>query len=77
MRKPIQLSPLSPAQIDELHALYRTTKDVRLRTRAQIILLTAEQGNECAHDCALSYAKTTKRSATGSNAIVPKVLRGL
>jgi hypothetical protein len=24
--------------------LYRTTKDVRLRTRAQIILLAAEQG---------------------------------
>jgi transposase len=44
MRKPIQLSPLSPAQTEELHALYRTTKDVRLRTRAQIILLAAEQG---------------------------------
>jgi transposase len=44
MRKPIQLSPLSPAQIEELHTLYRTTKDVRLRTRAQIILLAAEQG---------------------------------
>ncbi len=44
MRQPIQLSPLSPEQIEELHALYRTTKDVRLRTRAQIILLAAEQG---------------------------------
>jgi transposase len=44
MRKPIQLSPLRPAQIEELHAVYRTTKDVRLRTRAQIILLAAEQG---------------------------------
>jgi transposase len=44
MRKPIQLSPLNPAQIEELHALYRTTKDVRLRTRAHIILLAAEQG---------------------------------
>lgn len=44
MRKPIQLSPLRPAQIEELHALYRTTKDVRLRTRAQMILLAAEQG---------------------------------
>lgn len=44
MRKPIQLSPLSPAQLKELHALYRTTKDVRLRTRAQMILLAAEQG---------------------------------
>lgn len=44
MRKPIQLSPLSPAQIEELQTLYRTTKDVRLRTRTQIILLAAEQG---------------------------------
>jgi transposase len=44
MRKPIQLSPLSPVQIEALHALYRTTKDVRLRTRAQMILLAAEQG---------------------------------
>lgn len=44
MRKPIQLSPLSPAQIEERHAVYRTTQDVRLRTRAHIILLAAEQG---------------------------------
>ena len=44
MQKPIQLSPLSPAQIEELQTLYRTTKDVRLRTRAQMILLAAEQG---------------------------------
>ena len=44
MRQPIQLAPLTPAHIEELHTLYRTTKDVRLRTRAQIILLAAEQG---------------------------------
>jgi transposase len=41
--KPIQLSPLSSEQIDELSQLYRSTRDVRLRTRAQIILLAAEQ----------------------------------
>ena len=44
MRPPLRLSPLSADQIDELHELYRTTKDVRLRTRAQMILLGAEQG---------------------------------
>ena len=44
MRQPIQLAPLTPAHIEELHTLYRTTKDGRLRTRAQIILLAAEQG---------------------------------
>jgi transposase len=44
MRRPIQLAPLTPTQIEALHALYRTTKDVRRRTRAQIILLAAERG---------------------------------
>jgi transposase len=40
----MQLSPLSPEQLDALHTLYRTTKDVRVRTRTQMILLAAEQG---------------------------------
>jgi transposase len=43
MMKPLELAPLSPAQVEELDSLYRTTKDVRLRTRSQIILLAAEQ----------------------------------
>jgi transposase len=43
MMKPIQLAPLSPQQINDLSQLYRTTRDVRLRTRAQIVLLAAEQ----------------------------------
>ena len=41
--RPLQLSPLNPEQIEGLNELYRTTKDVRLRTRAQMILLAAEQ----------------------------------
>ena len=40
----MQLSPLSREQIDELSQLYRTTRGVRLRTRAQMVLLAAEQG---------------------------------
>ncbi len=44
MKPPLRLSALSSEQIDELHELYRTTKEVRLRTRAQMILLAAEQG---------------------------------
>jgi transposase len=40
--KPIQLDVLCPTKLAELEALYRTTRDVRLRTRAQIILLAAE-----------------------------------
>jgi len=35
MRKPIQLSPLSPSHIAELHTLYRTTADVQ-RTKRKV-----------------------------------------
>lgn len=42
--KAIQIPTLSVKQIDELDALYQTTRDVRLRTRAQMILLAAEKG---------------------------------
>ncbi len=43
MRQAIRLPELAPEQIDELDTLYRTTRDVRLRTRVQMILLAAEQ----------------------------------
>jgi transposase len=42
MRTPIQLRAISQAEISELDTLYHQTKDVRLRTRAQMILLAAE-----------------------------------
>lgn len=41
--KPIELRPLSETELSELDELYRKTKQVRMRTRAQIILLAAEQ----------------------------------
>lgn len=41
--RPIRVPPLTDAQRDELDALYRHTKDPRLRTRAQMVLLAAEQ----------------------------------
>jgi DNA-binding NarL/FixJ family response regulator len=44
MKPPLQLSLLSLQQLQELNELYHTTKDVRLRTRAQTILLAVEQG---------------------------------
>ena len=47
--RPIRLSPWSPEQREELHILYRRTKDVRLRTRAQMILLAAEHGMSAPH----------------------------
>ena len=43
MRKPLAISPLRAEEVENLEKLYRTTKDVRLRTRAQIILLAGEQ----------------------------------
>ena len=40
----LNLTPLNPEQTNELDGLYRTTRDVRLRTRAQMIMLAGEQG---------------------------------
>jgi transposase len=42
MRTPIQLRAVSKDELSELDNLYHQTKDVRLRTRAQMILLAAE-----------------------------------
>ncbi len=43
MRQAIRLPDLTSAAIQELDTLYRSTRDVRLRTRVQMILLAAEQ----------------------------------
>lgn len=40
---PLHLDPLSSEHLDDLEALYHATKSVRVRTRAQIVLLAAEQ----------------------------------
>jgi transposase len=41
--KPIRVPELAPQQLAELEKLYRTTPNVRLRTRAQMVLLAAER----------------------------------
>jgi hypothetical protein len=41
--RPIRIPALSSEQLGALEELYRTTRDVRLRTRARMILLAAEQ----------------------------------
>ena len=41
---PIRLTPLSGEQLHALDQLYRTTRDVRVRTRAQMVLLAVERG---------------------------------
>ena len=43
MRPPIRLPEQSPEALIELDALFHTTHDVRLRVRAQMVLLAAEQ----------------------------------
>ena len=41
--KPIRVPNLAPEQLAELEELYRSTRSVRLRTRAQMVLLAAER----------------------------------
>jgi transposase len=43
MRKPLELPIPTTAELEALETLCRTRKDVRLRTRTQIILLAGEQ----------------------------------
>jgi hypothetical protein len=43
MLKPLEIAPLTAEEREALEKLYRTTKEGRLRTRAQIILLAGEQ----------------------------------
>jgi transposase len=42
--RPLHISSLTPLQRQELDHLYHTTKTPRLRTRAQMVLLSVEQG---------------------------------
>jgi transposase len=43
MRTPLAIPVPTPDEVAALAELYRTTRDVRLRTRAQIVLLAGEQ----------------------------------
>lgn len=43
MRKPIEIPVPTADEVEALATLYQTTREVRLRTRAQIVLLAAEQ----------------------------------
>ena len=42
--KRLQMPPLTEEQLAELEELYKKTKEPRYRTRAQIVLLSTEQG---------------------------------
>jgi len=43
MRTPLELPVPTTEELEALEKLYRTTKEVRLRTRAQMVLLAGEQ----------------------------------
>lgn len=43
MRPPLEIPELTAAEAQARDTLYRTTREVRLRTRAQIVLLAGEQ----------------------------------
>ncbi|GAC1377060.1 MAG: hypothetical protein PVS3B1_34440 [Ktedonobacteraceae bacterium] len=43
MQKPLEISIPAAEELEALENLYRSTKEVRLRTRAQMILLAGEQ----------------------------------
>jgi hypothetical protein len=43
MRKPLEIPELTATKAEALDTLYRTTRQVRLQTRAQIVLLAGEQ----------------------------------
>ena len=43
MRRPLEIPEVTAAEAEALDTLYRTTRQVRLRTRAQIVLLAGEQ----------------------------------
>ena len=43
MRPPLEIPVPTTEELEALEKLYRTTKDVRLRTRAQMVLLAGEQ----------------------------------
>src|SRR3954469_25371268 len=43
MRTPLEVPTLTAAEVEALGTLYRTTRDVRQRTRAPMVLLAGEQ----------------------------------
>ena len=66
--RPFQLPAQSEEQLQALAELYRTTHNVRLRTRAQMVLLAAEQHLRPRRSPPLC-ARVKTRSAAGSNGI--------
>jgi DNA-directed RNA polymerase specialized sigma24 family protein len=73
--KPIRIPTLSPEQLDALETLYRTTREARLRTRAQMVLLAAEQRLTAAEIAEIVRASEETVRRFISNAIWPRESR--
>ena len=74
--RPIEIPALTPEQLAALEELYRTTREARLRTRAQMILLAAEQRMTAAQIAERSSAQARRRLGALSQALPgPKELR--
>jgi hypothetical protein len=63
--KPIRVPDLSPEQLTDLEELYRSTRNVRLRTRAQMVLLAAERGLTAREISERSSAPARRRCVAG------------
>jgi hypothetical protein len=74
--KPIRIPTLNSEQLDALEELYRTTRDARLRTRAQMVLLAAEQRLTAAEIAGIVRASEETGCAAGSSATSLRGLRG-
>ena len=67
--RPIEIPALTPEQLAALEELYRTTREARLRTRAQMILLAAEQRMTAAQIAERSSAQARRRLGALSQAL--------
>jgi transposase len=76
MANPLTLPPLSNTQVTELHQLYETAADAKLRRRAQMVLL-AQQGRAVAEIATIVFRsrdtveRTLKRFLQGGVAALP------
>lgn len=75
--KPIRIPTLSPEQLGALEKLYRTTRDARLRRRAQMVLLAAERHMTAAEIAEIVRASEETVRRLISSATWPKGSRGV
>ena len=73
--RPLEIPALTPEQLAALEELYRTTREARLRTRAQMILLAAEQRMTAAQIAEIVRASEETVRRLISSVTWPKELR--